>query len=303
MAINEKVMNMLNNEKSHELIKIREKKFILMHLKEEWETAEKNLAKRKSLMLGHVSGASITILIGTCLLLISKYNVANKILTIVTSSITASGGILALIMAIIHKASANEDNITKFIQILKSHEAVENIHIIDMNDKELKSLKTERHENYIKFLSRINYLIRLEKKYSIWFVILMSLFVIILASITILVSVSPIDIPLPNLSQYLAGGIITCGILWLINIILSHLIGFYEAVSNWHWKQAYDNGEMGIQAYFGEYGTENDDVTFFGAEIDAKLILRVVLMLNELTHPPINEFPVSNKILLDQINE
>ncbi|RIB08225.1 hypothetical protein C2G38_2045338 [Gigaspora rosea] len=291
-------------------------------------------------MLGHVSAASITIFIGTCLLLISKYNVANKILTTATSSLAASGGILSLIMTIIHKVSANKDNITKFIQVIQPHEKAENMHIIDMNDKELKILKTERHENYIKFLGRINYLIRLEKRYSIWFIILMSLFVIILASITILASVSPIVFPLPNLSQYLAVGIIMCGVLWLINIILCHLIGFFETVSNWHRKSADDGGTMGFQGflfriflvittmpgffllapisifymlmkriyvievdthktYFEEYRTKNDNVTFFGAGIDAKLILRVVLILNELTHPPINkileEMPQRNK--------
>ncbi|CAG8839851.1 39578_t:CDS:2, partial [Gigaspora margarita] len=320
--------------KRQENIRIREKNFILKHLKEEWETAEKNLARRKSLMLGHISAASITILIGICLLLISKYNFVNKISTIVTSSITASGGILALIVAILNKASANKENITKFIEVVKFGEKAENTpDLIDMCEDELKFLKTERHENYIKFLSRINYLIRLEKRYSIWFVILMSLFVIILAIITILVSVSLINIPLPNLSQYLAEAIITRGILWLINIILSHLIGFYETVSNWNWKSACYDGNMTIalipgsilfapisifymrmkrtyvmddharKTYFGEYRTENDDVTFFGAEIDAKRVLRIVLMLNELTDPPINEIQINKSSTQNIIEE
>ncbi|CAG8582482.1 15195_t:CDS:2 [Gigaspora rosea] len=285
---NEKVKDKPNNEESEELIKIREKKFILMHLKEEWETAEKNLARRKTLMLGHVSAASITIIIGICLLLISKFDVVTKILTIVTSSITASGGILTLIMAMIHKASANKDKITKFIHVIQSYEKVENMNIINMNDKELKWLKTERHENYIKFL----------------------------ASVTILVSISSIVIPLPNLIQCLAIGIITCGMLWLINIILSNSISFFETVSNWDWKSAddqddHDNKRMGFQGpisifyilmrriyvidvdayetYFGKYRTENGNVTIFGAEMDAKLILRVVLMLNKLTYYPIKK--------------
>ncbi|RIB08229.1 hypothetical protein C2G38_2045341 [Gigaspora rosea] len=350
---NEKVKDKPNNEESEELIKIREKKFILMHLKEEWETAEKNLARRKTLMLGHVSAASITIIIGICLLLISKFDVVTKILTIVTSSITASGGILTLIMAMIHKASANKDKITKFIHVIQSYEKVENMNIINMNDKELKWLKTERHENYIKFLGRINYLIRLEKRYSIWFVILMSLFIIVLASVTILVSISSIVIPLPNLIQCLAIGIITCGMLWLINIILSNSISFFETVSNWDWKSAddqddHDNKRMGFQGflfriflaitkipgffflgpisifyilmrriyvidvdayetYFGKYRTENGNVTIFGAEMDAKLILRVVLMLNKLTYYPIKKIQElqrdKSSTQLDHINE
>ncbi|KAF0468321.1 glycosyl hydrolase family 98 C- domain protein [Gigaspora margarita] len=238
-----------NDEKtSQALIEIRETRFILMHLKEEWEMAEKNLAKRKSLMLGHFSAASITILLGICLLLISKYNFFDKISTIVTSSITTSGSILVLIRALLNKASANKDNITKVIREIKSGEKAENIpELIDLDKDELKILKIERHQNYIKFLSRINYLIRLERKYGIWFVILMSLFILILASITILVNVSSIYFPLPNLSQYFAEGIIACGILWLINIILSHLTSFYENMSNWHWKSADINGNMNLE--------------------------------------------------------
>ncbi|RIB17104.1 hypothetical protein C2G38_2314796 [Gigaspora rosea] len=267
-----------------------------MHLKEEWEMAEQNLAKRKSLMLGHVSAALITIFIGICLLFISKYNFANKILTTVTSSITASGGILALITTLYNKASANKANITKFIEAMKSVEKAENIPgLINMDENYWKILKTERHENYIKFLSRINYLIRLEKKYGIWFGILMSLFIIILAGITFLENVSSLDFHMPNLSHYLAGGIIACGGLWLVNIILTHMIEIYETVSNWHWKSAYYNKTMG----FEEYRTENDDVTFFGAEIDAKLVLRVVLMLNELTKYP----PIEDNLKMMQNNE
>ncbi|CAG8498936.1 25864_t:CDS:2 [Gigaspora rosea] len=237
-----------------------------MHLKEEWEMAEQNLAKRKSLMLGHVSAALITIFIGICLLFISKYNFANKILTTVTSSITASGGILALITTLYNKASANKANITKFIEAMKSVEKAENIPgLINMDENYWKILKTERHENYIKFLSRINYLI------------------------------SSLDFHMPNLSHYLAGGIIACGGLWLVNIILTHMIEIYETVSNWHWKSAYYNKTMG----FEEYRTENDDVTFFGAEIDAKLVLRVVLMLNELTKYP----PIEDNLKMMQNNE
>ncbi|RIB08228.1 hypothetical protein C2G38_365774 [Gigaspora rosea] len=64
-------------------------------------------------------------------------------------------------------------------------------------------------------------------------------------------------------------------------------------------KRVYIIDEEACKTFFGEYKTGNDDVGFFGAEIDAKLILRVVLLLNELITPPINkileEMPQSNK--------
>ncbi|CAG8492291.1 4510_t:CDS:2, partial [Scutellospora calospora] len=241
-----------------------------MNLQEEWEMAEKNLARRKSLMLAHISVSSLTILIGICLLLILKYNASNKILNIVTSSITATGGVLALIKAIADKAA---DNIKKFTNTIKFNgKEKENIPaLINMKDEELKNLKTERHENYIKFLTRINYLIRLEKKFG----------------------VCPVNISFPNIAQYADIGIIVSGTLWFINIILSHMIKLYDVVSNLHWGSADDrstddrrmgfNGRTYVlnkdvnEAYFGEYRTGNDDVTFFGTEIEAKLILRLAL--------------------------
>ncbi|CAG8693426.1 15095_t:CDS:2, partial [Racocetra fulgida] len=229
-----------NETKSEDL---KEKKFILMRLKEEWELARHNLTKRKSLMLGHVSAASLTVLIGICLFIILEYNATNKILKIATSSVTAAGGVLALIKAIMDKATANKEHLTKMIQVIKGNEKEGSLQVIDIKDDELKDIKTERHENYIKFLARINYLIRLERRIGVWFVILMSLLVIILAIITIFVSVSPIDIPIPNLSQYLAISIIVGGSLWLINIILSHLIEFFEILSGFHWGYADSENE------------------------------------------------------------
>ncbi|CAG8755702.1 4013_t:CDS:2, partial [Racocetra fulgida] len=157
---------------SEDLKKIREKRFILIRLKEEWELARQNLNKR-------------------------------KILKIATSSVTAAGGVLALIRAIMEKATANKEYLTNIVHVIKGDEKERSLQLIDIKDVDLKDIKTERHENYIKFLTRINYLIGLEKRF--------------------------VDV--------------------------------------------YDN-------YFGEYRTGNDDVTFFGAEIDARPILLLVGILD-----------------------
>ncbi|CAG8593473.1 3799_t:CDS:2 [Cetraspora pellucida] len=285
---------------SDDLKIIREKKFVLLRLKEEWELARHNLVNRKSLMLGHIAAASLTVLIGICLLIILEYNATNKVLKIATSGVTAAGGILALIKSIMDKASANKDNITKILQVMKSDGKEGSHELITIEDKELIDLKTERHENYIKFLTRINYLIKLERRIGVWFVILMSLLVIVLAIITIFVSVSPLDIPFPNLSIYLAIGIIVSGAVWLINITLSHLIEFFEIASNIHWSSADDTdhdapialfyllmkrtyivGKDVYEMYFDEFRTGNDDVTFFGTEIDARPILQLVMVLDK----------------------
>ncbi|CAG8518479.1 21704_t:CDS:2 [Dentiscutata erythropus] len=308
---------------SDDLKIIREKKFTIMMLKEEWERTEKRLVKRKSLMLAHISASSLTILVCICLLIILKYNASNKILNIVASSVTAGGGILALIKAIIDKVSVNKDSIAKVIQVVKNDGNLDKIELINMKDEELRYLPTERHKNYIKFLGRINWLIGLEGKIGIWFVIIMSLFIIILAVITFLVSISPVVIPLPNLSQHLAGGIIVSGTLWFTATVLSRWIKFFEVMSNVNWKSGDIGKDKSIvfriflfitilpalllsipfvvplsihylvmqrtyvleqdiyDIYFGEYKTENDDITFFGTEIDAKLILKLVHILGQ----------------------
>ncbi|CAG8507434.1 983_t:CDS:2 [Cetraspora pellucida] len=307
-----------------DLKRIREKKFILMRLKEEWEMAGHNLVNRKSLMLGHVAAASLTVLIGISLLVILEYNATNKVIKIAISSVTAAGGVLALIIAIKDKAAANKDYITKILQVMKNDGNEGSHELITIEENELIDLKTERHENYIKFLIRINYLIRLEKRFGVWFVILMSLLVIVLAIITILVSVSPVDLPFPNLSIYLAIGIIISGAVWLINIILSHLIELFEIASNIHWesadviddyapialfylimKRTYVVTEDVNETYFGEFRTGNDDVTFFGTEIDARPILELVMLLDKkFRETSVHEIRHENvEIIVKSINE
>ncbi|CAG8737687.1 5635_t:CDS:2 [Gigaspora margarita] len=306
--------------------KFREKKFIILSLKEEWEKAEKSLAKRKTLSLVHASIASLTIIIGTFLFLIFEYNATNKILIIVTSSVTASGGILTLIKAVADKASTNNENVTKMIQALKFDGKEDILTLVAMEKNELKELKMERHENYIKFLNRINFLIGLENKFGILFAIVMSLFIVNLAVFSIFENANPqnINIPLPKFDRILTVDIIVSGVVWLINILLSNLIEFYELVANFHWGSFDDKKgymRIGLQgflfriflaithvplsillaplsiyywlmkriyvlekekvydAYFGEFKTKNDDVTFFGTEMDTKLILVLVCIL------------------------
>ncbi|CAG8565551.1 14479_t:CDS:2 [Racocetra fulgida] len=99
---------------------IQEKKYILMTLKEEWEKTEKNLAARKSLTIAHLVVSLITILTGIFLYVIAKRRDADKLLNIITSSITATGGILALVKIIGEYAMSNKENIKTLIQATRT---------------------------------------------------------------------------------------------------------------------------------------------------------------------------------------
>ncbi|CAG8627823.1 17370_t:CDS:2 [Cetraspora pellucida] len=143
----------------------------------------------------------------------------------------------------------------KFFKVIKIDGKEGSHELINIEDKELKDLKTERHENYINFLTRINYLIKLEKRIGVWFAILMSLLVVVLAIITIFVSVSPVDIHFPNLTP-----------IALFYLLMKRI---YVVTGNVN------------EIYFGKFRTENDDVTFFGTEIDAKPILKLAMILDK----------------------
>ncbi|KAF0380387.1 hypothetical protein F8M41_012176 [Gigaspora margarita] len=247
-------------------IKIRENKFILMTLKEEWEKAEKSIALRKSLLIGHLSIAFLIIIIGVVLYFIEKYNATNQVSKILVSSITAAGGVLVLIKAFGERLASNRARITKIITV-----------------EDIPLPKTTDLQESI---------------------------------ISILFSINSYNLSSPYNVQYLTISIIVIGVLWLINIILSHYEGLFQFLKNISWgyldktnnklniycykicftilyiptillfaplaayyklmNRTYLINEHVYEAYFGEYRTENDDVTFFGTEIEAKLILSLV---------------------------
>ncbi|RIB10395.1 hypothetical protein C2G38_2106176 [Gigaspora rosea] len=207
---------------------------------------------------------------------------------------------------------SNRERITKVITV----EEIPLPKTTDLQECDWKSLRIERHQNYLKFLKRINHLIKLEKRLGVWFAIITALYVIILAIISILFSINSDNLSSPFNVQYLSISIFVIGILWLINIILSHYEGLFQFLKNINWgyldksnnkldiycykicfailyiptillfaplacyyklmNRTYLINEHVYETYFGEYRTENDDVTFFGTEIEAKLILSIV---------------------------
>ncbi|CAG8817682.1 18242_t:CDS:1, partial [Gigaspora margarita] len=319
-----------------EKIKIRENKFILMTLKEEWEKAEKNIALRKSLLIGHLSIAFLIIIIGVVLYFIEKYNATNQVLKILVSNITAAGGVLVLIKAFGERLASNKARITKIITV----EDIPLPKTTDLQECDWKGLSIERHQSYLKFLKRINHLIKLEKRLGVWFAILMSLYVIILAIISILFSINSDNLSSPYNVQYLTISIFVIGVLWLINIILSHYEGLFQFLKNISWgyldktnnklniycykicftilyistilifaplavyyklmNRTYLINEHVYEAYFGEYRTENDDVAFFGTEIEAKLILSLVKRIDPDYGKSKEEFYKGLKKYLDE---
>ncbi|EXX54447.1 uncharacterized protein OCT59_021393 [Rhizophagus irregularis] len=281
----------------------RKKLFVLLSMKEEWNKAETNLARRTNLMITHLSIAIITIFIGVCLFLLAKYNNTNKILKITLPSLTGISGVLVLVRSFMEKFKLSKNNSTNLLQIIidKTDETIPTLMKIPKD--EFKELPIERHKNYESFLRRINYLIYLEKKFGIGFSILMSLYVIILAIISILLSTNLIDSSWRYADYFLAINIIAIGIVWVINIVLSYCVKLYEKIINLNnipikfisipililfiplaiyyrlLKRTYLIEKDDYETYFGKYNTENDDVTFFGTEVEAKLVLNLVLKL------------------------
>ncbi|CAB4491763.1 hypothetical protein RhiirA5_375828 [Rhizophagus irregularis] len=281
----------------------RKKLFVLLSMKEEWNKAETNLARRTNLMITHLSIAIITIFIGVCLFLLAKYNNTNKILKITLPSLTGISGVLVLVSSFMEKFKLSKNNSTNLLQIIidKTDETIPTLMKIPKD--EFKELPIERHKNYESFLRRINYLIYLEKKFGIGFSILMSLYVIILAIISILLSTNLIDSSWRYADYFLAINIIAIGIVWVINIVLSYCVKLYEKIINLNnipikfisipililfiplaiyyrlLKRTYLIEKDDYETYFGKYNTENDDVTFFGTEVEAKLVLNLVLKL------------------------
>ncbi|CAG8542176.1 13870_t:CDS:1 [Cetraspora pellucida] len=168
---------------------IQEKKYILMTLKEEWKKTEKNLATRKFLTVAHLV---ITIIIGVFLLLIEKHKDANKLLNIITTSVTAIGVIIALLKIIGEYALSNKDNIKTLIQATRTvnnRDAFIQM-LISISDNHLKQIKTEDHNLYLEFLKCINELIKHERNIGILLAILTSCYVIVLATISILTNIN-----------------------------------------------------------------------------------------------------------------
>ncbi|RGB29866.1 hypothetical protein C1646_672148 [Rhizophagus diaphanus] len=147
---------------------VREKKFVLLSMKEEWNKAEKNLARRTNLMITHLSIAIIIIVVGVCLFLLAKYNTNNKILKITLPSFN------------------------RFQWSSGTH-------------------KVLYGEVQFKFIS------------------------------------------------------------FPILILFIPLAIYYRLLNRTYLEDH--------EIYFGKYNTENDDVTFFGTEVDAKLVLNLVLKL------------------------
>ncbi|RIA80705.1 hypothetical protein C1645_745057 [Glomus cerebriforme] len=283
---------------------IREKRFVLLSLKEEWKKVEANLARRTDLTIAHLSIAIITIFIGTCLFFLAKYN-TNKVLHITVSSLTGISGILTLIKSFMDKFKLSKNNATNLleIKITKTDEPMPTL--MEIDEDELMEYDIERHKNFESFLRRINYLIGLEKKFGIGFSVLISVYVIILAIISILISTNLIHSSWQYADEFLVISIIAIGIVWFIYVTLSYCIQLFERILNFrhdyllvqilHWpililfiplaiyyrlmRRSYLIEKNDYEKYFGKYDTENDDVTFFGTEVEAKLVLNLVLKL------------------------
>ncbi|CAG8485168.1 23381_t:CDS:1 [Dentiscutata erythropus] len=216
---------------------VQEKKYILMTLKEEWEKTEKNLAARRNLTIAHLVVSIITIIIGVFLLLIEQRKNTDKIMNIVTSGVTATGGILALIKIIGEYAMSNKENIKTLIQATRT---VNNGDVfipmlISISDNHLKQISTKDHKLYLEFLKRINALVRRERDIGILLAILASCYVIVLATISILINIGYVDRTSTDADRYLALSIIFIGGAWFTNIALATCERFIEYACNIHW--------------------------------------------------------------------
>ncbi|CAG8482332.1 5325_t:CDS:1 [Cetraspora pellucida] len=217
---------------------VQEKKYIIMNLKEEWELVETRLLARNRMTLIHLVASTFTVAFGTILYFLEEYDRTNNVLNIITSSIAATGGLLALIKSIGEKV-----NVSSLVQATKKVVDTGGAFIpmlIAISDDQLKALSTKRHKEYINFLKRINILVEREWNWAIWFGIGTSSYVIISAIIAILVNTGHLTKVASNIDRYLAVSIVVVGVVWLFYVLFLHIIKFINTASNVHWSSKGD---------------------------------------------------------------
>ncbi|CAG8517543.1 14254_t:CDS:2 [Gigaspora rosea] len=219
-------------------MELQKRKFNMMKLKEEWEVAEKRLKRRKNLILLNIVASLIALLLGAMLVYIEVERLANTTFRIITSSVAGTGAILSLLNVIYERLRSNEDSIKELIKATKIIDSDQKFVplLIGIPDELLTEKLDKDCQKYLKFLERINELIKEEKKINATFIVLTSFYIIITSVISILINVDII----PHNSKYddliLAISIIVIGWKWFTITILSKFERTFEKWVNYSLK-------------------------------------------------------------------
>ncbi|RIB25112.1 hypothetical protein C2G38_2278571 [Gigaspora rosea] len=232
----------MNNEsiatKDNDFLERQKRKFNIMKLKEEWEMAEKSLRWRKNLIILNIVASLIALFLGAMLIYIEVKHLANTTFRIITSSVAGAGAILSLFNVIYERLKSNGDTIKELIKATKDINSDQKFVplLIDIPDQLLNDKLDEDCQKYLKFLERINELIKEEKKLNAIFIVLASFYIILTSVISILIN---IDI-IPHNSEYddliLAISIIVIGWKWFAMTILSKFERKFEKWMNYSLK-------------------------------------------------------------------
>ncbi|RIB25114.1 hypothetical protein C2G38_2166753 [Gigaspora rosea] len=202
---NESNANVTNGSGSD--IELQKRKFNIMKLKEEWEMAEK------------------------------MENLANTTFRIVTSSIAGTGGILSLLNVIYERLKSNGDTIKELIKATKDSNSDKKFVplLIEIPETLLTNDDLNNEcKKYLKFLERINELIKEDKKINTICIVLASFYIIITSVISILINAGTIK----GYSKYddllLAISIIVIGWKWFAITILSKFERTFEKWMNYY---------------------------------------------------------------------
>ncbi|KAF0520802.1 hypothetical protein F8M41_016086 [Gigaspora margarita] len=201
-------------------LELQKRKFNIMKLKEEWEVAEKRLKGRKNLVMLNIVASLIVLFLGAILIYIEVNHLANTTFRIITSSLAGVGAILSLLNVIYGRLKSNEVSIKELAKAAKVVESDKKFvpHLIGIPDELLINDDLDNEcQKYLKFLERINELIKEEKKINAIFIVLTSFYIITTSAISILINMDII----PHNSKYddliLAISIIVIG--WKLFII------------------------------------------------------------------------------------
>ncbi|CAG8485385.1 16062_t:CDS:2, partial [Gigaspora margarita] len=112
-------LNQQIGEEPKSLEKSQDDKFIIMLLKEKWEEIEALLKKRMNFRLINITMSSFVMLFGIVLFYIFWKQLASNLFRIVTSSVLASGGVLALLKILIENLKSKKDTVMSVVETAK----------------------------------------------------------------------------------------------------------------------------------------------------------------------------------------
>ncbi|CAG8648858.1 20404_t:CDS:1 [Cetraspora pellucida] len=214
-------------------------KYTIMLLKERWEEIEILLKRRNTLNLINFVVSSFVILFGIALLYIFWKKNISETVHIITSSVLASSGVLALLNILGQEWKRNKDTVTSLVGVAKKiplpSEKVFMPALLQIPDELINEELVSRCKDYLKFLDRIKYLINAEKRNGVVVIAILSLYVIITSVISILINSNIIILYINSvhIDFILAISIIIIGCLWLYNVTLSFFERTVEKMLNY----------------------------------------------------------------------